>query len=50
MTALLHTFVGGSAGSWRVEGMRGMRWKRASATAVVALRVVRINAAWDAAA
>ncbi len=29
---------------------RGMRWKRANATAVVALRVQRINAAWDAAA
>ncbi len=22
MTSLLHTFVGGTAGSWRVEGMR----------------------------
>ncbi len=29
---------------------RGMRWKRANATAVVALRVQRINAEWDAAA
>lgn len=29
---------------------RGMRWKRANATAVVALRVQRINSAWDAAA
>lgn len=29
---------------------RGMRWKRANATAVVALRVQRINAAWEAAA
>jgi hypothetical protein len=29
---------------------RGMRWKRANATAVVALRVERINAEWDAAA
>jgi hypothetical protein len=29
---------------------RGMRWKRANATAVVALRVQQINAAWDAAA
>lgn len=28
---------------------RGMRWKRANATAVVALRVQRINAEWDAA-
>jgi hypothetical protein len=28
---------------------RGMRWKRANATAVVALRVQRINADWDAA-
>jgi ribosomal protein L31E len=26
---------------------RGMRWKRANATAVVALRVQRINAEWD---
>jgi hypothetical protein len=26
---------------------RGMRWKRANVTAVVALRVQRINAAWD---
>lgn len=29
---------------------RGMRWKRANATAVVALRAQRINAEWDAAA
>jgi transposase len=29
---------------------RGMRWKRINATAVVALRVQRINADWDAAA
>lgn len=29
---------------------RGMRWKRANATAVVALRVQQINAAWEAAA
>lgn len=29
---------------------RGMQWKRASATAVVALRVQRINADWDATA
>src|SRR5512146_272919 len=29
---------------------RGMRWKRANATAVVALRVQRINADWEAAA
>ncbi len=29
---------------------RGMRWKRANATAVVALRVQQINAAWDATA
>ena len=29
---------------------RGMRWKRANATAVVALRVQRINAEWEAAA
>jgi hypothetical protein len=29
---------------------RGMRWKRANATAVVAVRVQRINAEWDAAA
>jgi hypothetical protein len=29
---------------------RGMRWKRANATAVVALRVQQINAEWDAAA
>ncbi len=29
---------------------RGMRWKRANATAVVALRVQRINADWDAVA
>ncbi|MGZ3625463.1 MAG: hypothetical protein ACXWPG_19910 [Ktedonobacteraceae bacterium] len=29
---------------------RGMRWKRANATAVVALRVQRINAEWDDAA
>jgi hypothetical protein len=29
---------------------RGMRWKRANATAVVTLRVQQINAAWDAAA
>lgn len=29
---------------------RGMSWKRANATAVVALRVQRINAEWDAAA
>jgi hypothetical protein len=29
---------------------RGMRWKRANATAVVALRVQRINAEWAAAA
>ncbi len=29
---------------------RGMRWKRANATAVVALRVQRINAEWQAAA
>lgn len=28
---------------------RGMRWKRTNATAVVALRVRQINAAWDAA-
>jgi hypothetical protein len=28
---------------------RGMRWKRANATAVVALRVQRINADWEAA-
>jgi hypothetical protein len=26
---------------------RGMRWKRANATAVVALRVQRINADWE---
>lgn len=29
---------------------RGMRWKRANATALVALRVQRINADWEAAA
>ena len=29
---------------------RGRRWKRANATAVVALRVQQINAAWDTAA
>jgi len=29
---------------------RGMRWKRANATSVVALRVQHINAEWDAAA
>lgn len=29
---------------------RGMRWKRANATAVVALRVQRINTDWEAAA
>ncbi|HEU5382118.1 MAG TPA: hypothetical protein VFV38_42420 [Ktedonobacteraceae bacterium] len=29
---------------------RGMRWKRANATAVVALRVQRINADWEAVA
>jgi hypothetical protein len=29
---------------------RGMRWKRPNATAVVALRVQRINATWEAAA
>ncbi|HEU5379374.1 MAG TPA: hypothetical protein VFV38_28460 [Ktedonobacteraceae bacterium] len=29
---------------------RGMRWKRANATAVVALRVQRINADWETAA
>ncbi len=29
---------------------RGMRWKRGNATAVVALRVQRINADWEAAA
>lgn len=29
---------------------RGMRWKRANATAVVALRVQRINADWESAA
>lgn len=29
---------------------RGMRWKRANATAIVALRVQRINADWEAAA
>lgn len=29
---------------------RGMRWKRANATAVVAPRVQRINADWEAAA
>jgi hypothetical protein len=29
---------------------RGMRWKRANATAVVALRVQRINAEWEAVA
>ena len=29
---------------------RGMRWKRANATAVVALRVQQINAGWEAAA
>ncbi len=29
---------------------RGMRWKRANATAVVALRAERINANWEAAA
>lgn len=29
---------------------RGMRWKRANATAVVALRIQRINAEWAAAA
>ncbi|HEU5383344.1 MAG TPA: hypothetical protein VFV38_48710 [Ktedonobacteraceae bacterium] len=28
---------------------RGMRWRRANATAVVALRVQRINADWQAA-
>jgi len=27
---------------------RGMRWRRANATAVVALRVQRINADWEA--
>lgn len=27
---------------------RGMRWKRANATAVVALRVQQINADWEA--
>jgi hypothetical protein len=29
---------------------QGMRWKRATATAVVALRVRRINTDWEAAA
>jgi hypothetical protein len=29
---------------------RGMRWKRANATALAALRVQRINAEWEAAA
>lgn len=29
---------------------QGTRWKRANATAVVALRVQRINADWEAAA
>jgi hypothetical protein len=29
---------------------RGMRWKRANATAVVALRVHQINTDWEAAA
>lgn len=29
---------------------RGMRWKRANATAVVALRVQQINTDWDAVA
>ena len=29
---------------------RGMRWKRNNSTAVVALRVQRINADWEAAA
>jgi Uncharacterised protein family (UPF0236) len=29
---------------------RGMRWKRANATAIVALRVQRINTAWETAA
>ncbi len=29
---------------------RGMRWKRANATAVVALRAERINAEWEIAA
>ena len=29
---------------------RGMRWKRANATAVVALRVQRINAEWESSA
>ena len=29
---------------------RGMRWKRANATAVVALRVQRFNAEWEDAA
>jgi hypothetical protein len=29
---------------------RGMRWRRAHATAVVALRVRALNAAWQAAA
>jgi hypothetical protein len=29
---------------------RGMRWKRANATAVVALRVQRITAEWESAA
>jgi len=26
---------------------RGMRWKRVNATAIVALRVQRINAEWE---
>ena len=29
---------------------RGMRWKRANATVVVAIRVQQINAEWEAAA
>jgi hypothetical protein len=29
---------------------RGMRWKWANATAIVALRVQRINTAWETAA
>jgi hypothetical protein len=50
MTALLRTFVGGTSRSWQVEGMHGMRWKRANASAVVTLCILRTIAAWDAAA
>lgn len=32
--------------NWRMKG-RGMRWRRANASAVVALRVRELNAGWE---